>query len=409
MPSAAPIPLIRVEDAPEERLSAAPIPLVRVADAPEERLSAAPIPLVGAAQRAAAGPPLLRVRDLSVSFALEEARLRALDRVSFDVPRGGTVALVGESGSGKTVTAQSVLRLLPSPPATIDGGSIELEGRDLLALSEREMCAVRGGKIAMVFQEPMTSLNPVYTVGAQVAEAIRLHRPVSRGEARRQALEVLRKVGLPEPERRMDSYPHELSGGMRQRVMIAIALAPGPALVVADEPTTALDMATQAQILDLLTSLRAELSMSLLLIAHDLAVVSELADEIVVLYAGVVVERGPAELVLGAPAHPYTRALLRSTPRPRAFRRRDQRARRLPTIPGAPPDLRPPPPGCRFHERCDHAEARCRDEMPELLRVHPGAPQLARCFLAGSLPDEEAAPASAVPPTLRDPGPQEAP
>jgi peptide/nickel transport system ATP-binding protein len=387
-----------------------------------ERLSALPIPLVrgdAAARRRALddAPPLLRVRDLTVTFSLDGAALRAVDRVSFDVRRGGTVALVGESGSGKTVTAQSILRLLPTPPASIEGGAIELEGRDLLALDEREMRAVRGGKVAMVFQEPMTSLNPVYTVGAQVAEAIRLHRPVSRGEAKRQALEMLRKVGLPEPERRMGSYPHELSGGMRQRVMIAMALGPGPALLIADEPTTALDMTTQAQILDLLTSLRAELSMSLLLIAHDLAVVAELADEIVVLYAGVVVERGPARLVLAAPGHPYTRALLRSIPvaGPRAYRARGQRARRLPTIPGAPPDLRAPPPGCRFQDRCEHAFDRCRAEEPELTGVPsaeawrwPDAQQLARCFLAGSLPAEPEDEAPGTPPTLREPGLDEA-
>ncbi|WP_437278299.1 oligopeptide/dipeptide ABC transporter ATP-binding protein [Sorangium sp. So ce375] len=329
-------------------------------------------------------PALLRVSDLSVSFSADGRVTRALDRVSFTVPRGRTVALVGESGCGKTVTALSILQLLPAPYASIDGGSIELDGQDLLSLREREMRAVRGGKIGMIFQEPMTSLNPVYTVSAQIAEAIRLHRPMSRGDARLYAVNLLRKVGFPEPEVRANSYPHELSGGMRQRVMIAMALAPEPSLLIADEPTTALDTTTQAQILDLLERLKAESSMSLLLIAHDLAVVGELADEIVVLYAGVVVEQGPARDVLAAPSHPYTRALLRSIPARglRPHRVRGERARRLPTIPGGLPDLRDPPRGCRFHDRCDAVFDRCRAEAPDLYAVPPGAGHhAARCFL----------------------------
>ncbi|WP_437896573.1 oligopeptide/dipeptide ABC transporter ATP-binding protein [Sorangium sp. So ce124] len=329
-------------------------------------------------------PTLLRVSDLRVSFAADGRVTRALDRVSFTVPRGRTVALVGESGCGKTVTALSILRLLPAPYATIDGGSIELDGEDLLSLSEREMRAVRGGKIGMIFQEPMTSLNPVYTVSAQIAEAIRLHRPMSRGDARLYAVNLLRKVGFPEPEVRANSYPHELSGGMRQRVMIAMALAPEPSLLIADEPTTALDTTTQAQILDLLERLKAETSMSLLLIAHDLAVVGELADEIVVLYAGVVVEQGPARDVLAAPSHPYTRALLRSIPARglRPHRVRGERSLRLPTIPGALPDLRDPPRGCRFQDRCEAVFDRCRVEAPDLYAVPPGAGHhAARCFL----------------------------
>ncbi|XXX76556.1 ABC transporter ATP-binding protein [Sorangium sp. So ce134] len=329
-------------------------------------------------------PALLQVSDLRVSFTADGRVTRALDGVSFTVPRGRTVALVGESGCGKTVTALSILRLLPAPYAAIDGGSIELDGQDLLALSEREMRAVRGGKIGMIFQEPMTSLNPVYTVSAQIAEAVRLHLPMSRGDARLYAVSLLRKVGFPEPEVRANSYPHELSGGMRQRVMIAMALAPGPSLLIADEPTTALDMTTQAQILDLLERLKAETSMSLLLIAHDLAVVGELADEIVVLYAGVVVERGPARNVLAAPSHPYTRALLRSIPARglRPPRVRGQRSLRLPTIPGGLPDLRDPPRGCRFSDRCDAVFDRCRAEAPDMYAVPPGTGHhAARCFL----------------------------
>jgi peptide/nickel transport system ATP-binding protein len=349
-----------------------------------------PIPLVrdstGAPHRED-GTPLLRVRDLSVTFATDGGVVRALHCVSLDVPRGRTVALVGESGCGKTVTALSILRLLPEPVAAIEGGSIELEGRNLFSLAEREMRAVRGGKVALVFQEPMTSLNPVYTIGVQIAEAIRLHRRVSRRAARREAIGLLQKVGFPEPEHHVDSYPHELSGGMRQRVMIAIALAPGPALLIADEPTTALDTTTQAQILALLASLKAERSMSLLLIAHDLAVVAEIADEIVVLYAGVIVERGKAREVLKAPAHPYTRALLRSVPTrgfrpPRAV---GEKAARLPIIAGSLPDLRHPSQGCRFHERCGDAFSRCRNETPELFAVGVSAGAArheVRCFLA---------------------------
>ncbi|APR83181.1 Oligopeptide transport ATP-binding protein OppD [Minicystis rosea] len=324
------------------------------------------------------GDPLLSIRDLSVSFVTDGGLLRAVDHVSFDVPRGRTVALVGESGCGKSVTAHSIMRLLPSPPARTDGGEILLEGRDLLKLDERSMRAVRGARIGMIFQEPMTSLNPVYTIGFQIAEAIRLHRDVSRSEARRLSIEGLARVGFPEPARRVDNYPHELSGGMRQRVLIAIALACSPALLVADEPTTALDATVQAQILALLAQLREEAGMSLLLIAHDLALVGEVADDIVVLYAGVVVERGPARAVLSNPAHPYTRALLRSLP-PRAHRARGERGRKLPTIEGSLPDLRSPPPGCRFQDRCPDVTERCRVEPPALVPAGNGA--TARCFL----------------------------
>ncbi|XXY44051.1 ABC transporter ATP-binding protein [Sorangium sp. So ce269] len=367
--------------------SGRPFPLLR---------TTAPPPSTEAAPPAEA---LLKVSDLRVSFTADGRVTRVLDGVSFTVPRGRTVALVGESGCGKTVTALSILRLLPAPYASIDGGSIELEGKDLLALGEREMRAVRGGKIAMIFQEPMTSLNPVYTVGAQIAEAIRLHLPMSRGDARLYAVSLLRKVGFPEPEVRANSYPHELSGGMRQRVMIAMALAPGPSLLIADEPTTALDMTTQAQILDLLERLKAETSMSLLLIAHDLAVVGELADDIVVLYAGVVVEQGPARDVLAAPSHPYTRSLLRSIPARgfRPHRVRGERALRLPTIPGGLPDLRDPPRGCRFQDRCEAVFDRCRAEPPELYSSPPAPPgaghHVARCFLLAGpgRPGEEGA------------------
>ena len=334
------------------------------------------------------GAALLSIRDLSVSFATEAGALRAVERVSFDIPKGRTVALVGESGCGKSVTAQSILRLLPSPPARIDGGEIVFEGRDLLKLPERELCEVRGGRVGMVFQEPLTSLNPVYTVGFQIMEAIRLHDRVSRSEARRRAIEGLARVGLPEPSRNVDAYPHQLSGGMRQRVLIAMALACGPALLVADEPTSALDMTVQAQILELLRELREAAGMSLLLIAHDLALVGEIADEIVVLYAGVVVERGPARAVLGSPSHPYTRGLLGSIP-PRGHKVRGQRREKLPTIEGTLPDLRSPPVGCRFHPRCPEAMDRCRTESPPFFAgSEPGS--VARCFLCEPQSEEAA-------------------
>jgi oligopeptide/dipeptide ABC transporter ATP-binding protein len=326
--------------------------------------------------------PLLRIRDLAVSFATYGGVLQALDGVSFDVDRGHVVALVGESGCGKSATAHSILRLLASPPSRLDRGEIRFEGRDLLTLSDREMRAVRGGRIGMVFQDPMTALNPVYTIGFHLIEAIRLHRKVARSEARKQAIAGLERVGFPDPASRFDSYPHELSGGLRQRVLIAIALACDPVLLIADEPTTALDATIQAQILELLRKLREELGMSLLLIAHDLGVVASIADEIVVLYAGVVVERGPTASLLKSPAHPYTRALLRSLPPegPQAFRARRKKGRTLPTIEGTLPDLRSPPRGCRFQARCPDVIDRCKTDAVPLTDRRGGG--VVRCLLA---------------------------
>lgn len=326
------------------------------------------------------GDLILSIRDLSVSFATDGGTIHATDRIGFDVPKGQTVALVGESGCGKSVTAQAVLRLLLEPPARIESGQIFFEGRDLLALTDREMQPIRGGRIGMVFQEPMTSLNPVYTVGAQIVEAIRLHLRMSRSAAQKKAIELLRKVGFAEPELRAKSFPHELSGGMRQRAMIAIAIACEPALLIADEPTTAVDMITQAQILDVLTRLKNELSMSLLLIAHDLSLVAELADRIVVLYAGTVAEEGPAKAVFTEPLHPYTRALLAAQPslRDAFYREQTGRSKHLPIIPGALPDLRAVPPGCRFQERCEHAFERCGDEAPPMFSKGKSR---ASCFL----------------------------
>jgi peptide/nickel transport system ATP-binding protein len=303
-----------------------------------------------------------------------------VDGVSFDVPRGGTVAVVGESGCGKSVTALSILRLI-SPPGRIESGSIELEGRDLLTLSERSMRDVRGKDVSMIFQEPMTSLNPVYTVGWQIVEAVRLHQRKSKGEARARAIELLRLVGIAEPETNVDTYPHQLSGGQRQRVMIAMALACEPKLLLADEPTTALDVTIQAQILDLLRELQQRLSMSILLITHDLGIVAENAGHVVVMYAGRVVESAPVRALFARPMHPYTLGLLRSIPRAG-----EHTTRRLHAIEGLVPDLRKLPSGCRFADRCPMRIDRCTREEPDLALVReassPQSARASRCWRA---------------------------
>ncbi len=320
-------------------------------------------------------PPgkLLRIEGLRTSFFTGEGEVRAVDGVDLEIARGETLGLVGESGCGKSVTALSILRLVP-PPGRIVGGRILLEGTDLLALPEREMRRIRGGRIAMVFQEPMTSLNPVFTVGSQVSEAIRAHRKCSRREARDRAVELLARVRIPAPADRSREYPHRLSGGMRQRVMIAMALAAGPSLLIADEPTTALDVTIQAQIMEILLELKRELGMSMLLITHNLPLVAECADRIAVMYASRVVECGPAGEVLARPLHPYTRGLLDAVPGPRSAGRR-----RLIAIPGSVPDPLRFPPGCRFHPRCPAAEDVCRAEEPPLREEGPG--RLASCHL----------------------------
>ncbi len=324
--------------------------------------------------------PLLRVRDLVTSFRTDSGTLRAVDQVSFEVPRATTVALVGESGSGKTVTALSILRLVASPPGRIESGSVELEGRDLLQLPEREMRAVRGNDVSMIFQEPMTSLNPVYTAGWQIVEAVRLHQRKSRAQARARAIELLRLVGIAEPETNVDTYPHQLSGGQRQRVMIAMALACEPKLLLADEPTTALDVTIQAQILELLRDLQ-RLSMSILLITHDLGVVAENARHVVVMYAGRVVESAPARDLFARPMHPYTRGLLESIPRPEA--RAGGPVRRLKTIEGMVPDMRALPPGCRFADRCALRIDKCVDVEPPLAEAAPE--RRSRCWRASEV------------------------
>jgi peptide/nickel transport system ATP-binding protein len=327
--------------------------------------------------------PLLRVRDLVTSFRTDSGTLRAVDQVSFDVPRATTVALVGESGSGKTVTALSILRLVASPPGRIESGSVELEGRDLLQLPEREMRSVRGNQVSMIFQEPMTSLNPVYTAGWQIMEAVRLHQRKSRAQARARAVELLRLVGIPEPETNVDAYPHQLSGGQRQRVMIAMALACEPKLLLADEPTTALDVTIQAQILELLRDLQQRLSMSILLITHDLGVVAENAGHVVVMYAGRVVESAPAKALFARPMHPYTRGLLESIPRPET--RAGGRVRRLKTIEGMVPDMRALPPGCRFADRCALRIDRCAEEEPPLAPIEAAPGRQSRCWRASEV------------------------
>ncbi|MBI1967463.1 MAG: ABC transporter ATP-binding protein [Gemmatimonadetes bacterium] len=321
--------------------------------------------------------PLLRVRDLRTYFVTERGAgtARAVDGVSFDIFPGETLGIVGESGCGKTVTSLSILRLIPEPPGHIRPGSfIEFEGRNLLTLAPKELRAIRGNKIAMIFQEPMTSLNPVFSVGDQIAEAAIVHQGLSRKAARARASEMLKLVGIPDPEERVDHYPHQLSGGMRQRVMIAMALVCHPQLLIADEPTTALDVTIQAQILELLDRLQAELGMAVMLITHDLGVVAGTVDRVVVMYAGQVVEAAPTKGLFARPAHPYTEGLMAAVPRldaPRA---------RLHAIPGQVPAATAWPAGCRFHPRCPFAWEKCRVEEPPLFDT--GVPgHAARCWL----------------------------
>jgi peptide/nickel transport system ATP-binding protein len=325
-------------------------------------------------------PPLLRVRDLKTYFVTEHGSgtARAVDGVSFDVRPGETLGIVGESGCGKTVTSLSILRLIPEPPGHIRPGSfIEFEGRNILTLEPKELRAVRGNQIAMIFQEPMTSLNPVFTVGDQIAEAAIVHQHLSHAAARRRAIEMLQLVGIPDPEERVDHYPHQMSGGMRQRVMIAMALVCHPKLLIADEPTTALDVTIQAQILELLERLQAELGMAVMLITHDLGVVAGTADRVVVMYAGQVVEQASTVELFARPLHPYTEGLLASVPRLDAPQQGRARGR-LHSIPGQVPAATAWPDGCRFHPRCPYAWDRCRAEEPPLLE---SGTHTARCWL----------------------------
>ncbi len=318
-------------------------------------------------------PALLQIENLQVHYPGVAGPVRAVDGLSFGLERGETYALVGESGCGKSATALAILRLVE--PGWIAGGRLWFEGRDLLELREREMRAIRGGRIGIVFQEPAAALNPVMRAGSQVAEALRIHKRLSRKAARAEAVRLLGVVALPDPERQARAYPHELSGGMMQRVMLAIALSCGPALLIADEPTTALDVTIQAQILALLRRLRAELQLTVLLITHDLGVVAENADRVGVMYAGRLVEEASVARLFAEPHHPYTRALLRSLPGGSGA----TAGRRLPTIPGSVPDPASPPPGCRFHPRCPAVFDPCARREPAEIEVEPG--RRVACFL----------------------------
>jgi len=311
---------------------------------------------------------LLKVRDLRTHFFTEDGVVKAVDGVSFRIAPGQTFALVGESGCGKSVTALSILRLIPSPPGRIVGGTIELHGCNLVDHTEKQMRSVRGGKISMIFQEPMTSLNPVYMCGSQIVEAIRLHRKASGSEAREIAIDALAKVGIPEPAQRFREYPHQLSGGMRQRVMIAMALSCRPKLLIADEPTTALDVTIQAQILDLLKSIQADTGLSIMLITHDLAVVAQTADVVGVMYASKMAELTGVDALFAKPLHPYTQGLFRSVPQ------LGEDKHRLETIPGSVPNPLHFPAGCKFHPRCPIGREleKCRMQEPTPREVEPG-------------------------------------
>jgi oligopeptide/dipeptide ABC transporter ATP-binding protein len=314
----------------------------------------------------AANDVILSVRDLVTTFDTDAGRLTAVDGVSFDVRRGRTLGIVGESGCGKSVTALSIMRLLPQPMGQIRGGRILFEGRDLATLPPAELHRIRGGRIGMIFQEPMTALNPVQPIGRQLSEVFLLHRTKDPADAWRRGTEMLRKVGIPAPEIRMHEYPHQLSGGMRQRVVIAMALACEPAVVIADEPTTALDVTIQAQILELMQALQRDLGLAVVLITHDLGVIAETCDDVIVMYAGRVAESGPVEAIFDRPAHPYTRGLLDSIPRLEGTRKA-----RLRVIEGMVPGLRDLPAGCRFQNRCPHRIDRCAT-APALEAVGPG-------------------------------------
>jgi len=322
------------------------------------------------------GSVLLEIKGLKTHFFSDEGVSPAVDGVDLRVHKGETLGIVGESGCGKCVTALSIMRLIPDPPGRITAGEILLDGKNLLKLSADQMRKIRGNRISMIFQEPMTSLNPVYTVGNQVAEAVRLHQKLSPGDALGRSLEMLKLVGIPAPERRLREYPHQLSGGMRQRAMIAMALACNPALLIADEPTTALDVTIQAQILDLMGDLKAELSTAIILITHDLGVMAESASRVVVMYAGKVVEEADVISIFESPLHPYTVGLLQSMPR---MDRRQAKKERLKEIKGVVPVPARLPPGCAFHPRCPEAMAICSGEAPQLKAAGEG--HLVRCWL----------------------------
>ena len=311
--------------------------------------------------------PLLDVRDLRVQFSTEDGLVEAVDGVSFSVDRGETLAVVGESGSGKSVTSLAIMGLVPNPPGRIASGEILLDGRDLVKLTDPQMRAVRGNEVAMIFQDPMTALNPVFTIGNQLREPLSLHQGMRKDQANRRAAELLRQVGIGDGDRRLDDYPHQFSGGQRQRIMIAMALACNPAVLIADEPTTALDVTVQAQILDLMQQLQRDFGSGIILITHDLGIVARMADRVAVMYAGRLVEQGTAEEIFGDPQHPYSIGLIDSIPRLDG----DRDARLMP-IPGNPPSLIEKPPGCAFHPRCRFRRPECSVVTPPVRQIGPG-------------------------------------
>jgi oligopeptide/dipeptide ABC transporter ATP-binding protein len=318
--------------------------------------------------------PILNIRDLVVEFKTEAGVIRALDGISFEVGEGEALGIVGESGCGKSVTALSILRLIPNPPGRIAGGSIELDGIDVVSQPEDKMRKVRGSLASMIFQEPMTALNPVFTIGNQMVEVIRVHQKISKADAKLQAIEMLRTVNIESPEKRIDQYPHELSGGMRQRVMIAMALSCSPKLLIADEPTTALDVTVQAQVMEEISRLQREMNMGMILITHDLGVIAETCTRVLVMYCGKVIEMAETKELYENPRHPYTRGLLDSIPRIR-----EEKLESLPIIEGMVPDLANLPKGCRFAERCPKAEDRCRENEPPLEDTESGGK--VACFI----------------------------
>ncbi|MEQ1875951.1 MAG: ABC transporter ATP-binding protein [Bdellovibrionia bacterium] len=319
---------------------------------------------------------ILEVKNLKTGFKTDDGQFLAVDDISFKLEKGKTLGIVGESGCGKSVTSLSIMRLIPEPPGKIYGGEILFNGQDLLKLTEKQMRSIRGNQIAMIFQEPMTSLNPVFTIGNQIGEAIALHQKnLNNQQVRERTIEMLKKVGIPEPEKRVDNYPHQLSGGMRQRVMIAMALSCSPQLLIADEPTTALDVTIQAQILDLVRKLQKELGSSMILITHDLGVVAETCDDVAVMYAGRIIEYGTVEDIFHRPKHHYTKGLLNSVPHFESGKRRQ----RLETIPGIVPSLLELKPGCRFADRCVAVQGDCRGKEPALNIVNKGFHQAA-CY-----------------------------
>jgi peptide/nickel transport system ATP-binding protein/oligopeptide transport system ATP-binding protein len=320
---------------------------------------------------------LLQIKDLQTYFFTHEGIVKAVDGVSLTIKKGETLGLVGESGCGKSVTALSIMRLIQSPPGKIVGGQILLEGNNLLSLTEKEMRKIRGKKISMIFQEPMTSLDPMFTIGHEIMEVIKLHQGLEKEQARNKAIEALKKVRFSDPENRLNNYPHELSGGMRQRAMIAMALACNPSLLIADEPTTALDVTIQTQILQLMKDLQKELDTAVLLITHDLGVIAETCENVALMYAGYVVESSDVNTFFTKPLHPYAKGLLKSIPR------LDKTTKRLDIIKGLVPNLLEIPPGCPFHPRCKYCFNKCKKELPQLITIEKN--HAVRCHLYGEV------------------------